>query len=140
MQKFPFKSTILHDLCILNPLERRTFKDFPAAVVRLANELPQLGLSDRSTELKTEAIDFQVADATDLPENTDVDGFWAVMHTKQMETNAPCYTNLLILVRALIAIPASNADSKRCFSLVRKIDSEDRSHLERSTVASLLCL
>ena len=29
-------STILCDLRILNPSERRTFKDFPAAVVRLA--------------------------------------------------------------------------------------------------------
>ena len=42
-----------------------------------------------------------------------------------------------MLVRAL---PASNADSERCFSMVRKIDSEDRSHLERSTIASLLTL
>ena len=52
----------------------------------------------------------------------------------------PTYSTLLVLVRALLALPASNADSKRCFSMVRKIDSEEHSHLERSTVASLLIL
>ena len=45
-----------------------------------------------------------------------------------------------MLVRTLLARPASNADSERSFSMVRKIDSEDRSHLERSTIASLLTL
>ncbi len=45
-----------------------------------------------------------------------------------------------MLVRALLALPASNADSERCFSMVRKIDSEERGHLERSTVALLLTL
>jgi hypothetical protein len=48
--------------------------------------------------------------------------------------------NLLVLIRAVLAHPASIADSERCFSMVRKIDSEERSHLERSTVASLLTL
>ena len=45
-----------------------------------------------------------------------------------------------MLVRALLALPASNADSECCFSMVRKINSKDRSHLEHSTVASLLTL
>lgn len=36
LKKFPFGSTILCDLRILNPLEQRTYKGFPAAVLRLA--------------------------------------------------------------------------------------------------------
>ena len=92
-------------------------------------------------ELKTEAIDFYLADPADLPEYTDLDKFWAALHdVKQIGSTVPLYTNLLVLVRALLAIPASNADSKRCFSVVRKIDSEERSHLDRGTVASLLAL
>ena len=143
VKKFPFGSTILCDLRILNPSERRTYKDFPAAVVRLAKCFPQLGLSqtEKLEELKTEAIDFYMADSADLPEHTDVDKFWATLHNvTQIGSTIPLYANLLVLVRALLAIPASNADSERCFSMVRKIDSEDRSHLERSTVASLLAL
>lgn len=137
LKKFPFGSSILPDLRILNPSERRNFKEFPAAVLRLAKQFPQLGLSEtgKLEELNTEAVDFYMADAADLPEHSDVDAFWAAMHdVKQIGSTVPLYANLLVLVRALLALPASNADSERSFSMVRKIDSEDRSHLERSTV------
>ena len=79
-----------------------------------------------------------------LPTSTtgvDVDEFWASIHEiHTVDTNQPVYSTLLVLIRALLALPASNADSERCFSMVQKIDSEDRSHLERTTVASLLAL
>ena len=82
-----------------------------------------------------------MADKVDLPQETHVDSFWASLHdVKQIGSTTPLYTNLLTLVRALLALPASNADSERCFSMVQKIDSEDRSHLERNTVAALLSL
>lgn len=138
-QKFPFSSTFLSDLRILNPSERLTYTDFPNAVVRLAKYLPQLQLcNERLDALKVEAIDFQMAD---LPQDTEVDAFWASLHNvKQIGTTTPTYNNLLTLVRALLSIPASNADSERCFSIVRKIDSEERSQLERSTVAALLAM
>ena len=77
----------------------------------------------------------------DLPDTDDVDEFWAALHeVVSPGSSEPTFTTMLILVRALLSLPASNADSERCFSMVRKIDSEDRSHLERSTVASLLTL
>ena len=57
-----------------------------------------------------------------------------------MGSTTPTYSTLLVLVRALLSLPASNADSERCFSMVRKIDSEERSHLQRGTVAALLSL
>ena len=60
--------------------------------------------------------------------------------TRKIGSTTPIYSNLLTLVRALLALPASNVDSERCFSMVRKIDSEDRSHLDRSTVAALLLM
>lgn len=63
------------------------------------------------------------------------------MHdVKEMGSVTPTYANLLTLVRALLALPASNADSEHCFSVVRKIDTEERTHLHRSTIGSLLCL
>ena len=40
-----------------------------------------------------------------------------------MGSTQPQYSNLLVLVRALLALPASNADS---FSMIRKIDGEKR--------------
>lgn len=142
IEKFPFTSTFLSDLRILNPSQRVTYEDLPNAVVRLAKRLPQLNLSGPLLEvLKTEAIDFQMAEEEDLPQETSVDTFWADMHqVKQIGSSTPLYSHLLTLVRALLSLPASNADSERCFSMVRKVDSEERGHLERSTVASLLSL
>ena len=142
IQKFPFNSTFLSDLRILNP-DQLTFKDFPNAIVRLAKKLPQLQLCNDETldTLKTEAIDFQMSDEDDLPSETDVDSFWGSMHqVKHITSSTPLYPILLTLVRALLSLPASNADSERCFSMVRKIDYEERSHLERTTVAALLSM
>ena len=140
-KKFPFNSTLLSDLRVLNPAERRAIKDLPNAVVRLAKELPQLQLTGKLNELKTEAIDYQMADASDLPDETNVDLFWAAMHNvTEVGGAAPTYSHLLTLVRALLALPASNADSERCLSMVRKIDTEERTQLQRSTVGSLLTL
>ena len=122
IQKFPFNSTFLSDLRVLNPSERLTFKDFPNAIVRFAKILPQLQLCGDETLdiLKTEAIDFQMSEEDDLPTETDVDSFWASMHqVKHIASSLPVYPNLLVLVRALLSLPASNADSKRCFSMVR---------------------
>lgn len=126
---------------MLNPAERLGFQDLPNAVVRLAKLFPQLQLGEKLDQLKTEAFDFQMAGAEDLPDTNDVDDFWAKLHQiKGPGSSELTYSTLLVLVRALLALPASNADSERCFSMVRKIDSEDRSHLHRSTVASLLTL
>ena len=78
--------------------------------------------------MKTEAIDFQMAGEENLPNTGDVDEFWARLHqVRGLGSNEPIYATLLVLVRALLALPASNCDSERCFSMVRKIDSEDHS-------------
>ena len=92
MKKFPFHSTVLCDLRILNPSERRDYKEFPPAVLRLAKQFPQLGFSttDKLEELKTEAIDFQMADAANLPEDTNI-AFWVDLHNiKQIGSTTPC--------------------------------------------------
>ena len=120
-------------------------------MVRLAKQFPQLGLNEgeQLEQLKTEAIDFFMADPAELPladpaellHNSDVNTYWEAVHEiKEMGSTQPQYSNLLVLVRALLALLASNADSERCFSMIRKIDGEERNHLERSTVAALLSL
>ena len=92
-------------------------------------------------QLKTEAFDLQMAGDEDLPGTNDVDNFWARFHQiRSPESTEPTYSTLLVLVRALLALPASNSDNERCFSMVRKIDFEDHCYLECSTVASLLTL
>lgn len=50
-EKFPFNSTFLSDLQILNPQQRTEFADLPNAAVRLAKMLPQLLFSPSSLDL-----------------------------------------------------------------------------------------
>ena len=56
IKKFPFTSTFLSDLRILNPSERVTYRDYPNAVVRLAKQLPQLHLCEVLEELKQKLL------------------------------------------------------------------------------------
>ena len=59
-----------------------------------------------------------MAKEADLQQETDIDSFWAFMHQiKQIGSNTPMYSLLLTLVRVLLSLPASNADSERCFSM-----------------------
>ena len=72
---------------------------------------------------------------------TDADEFCASIHgTCTVNINRSVNSTMLMLIPALLALPASTSDSERCFPMVPKIDSEDRSHLECTTVASLLAL
>ena len=99
INKFPFNSSFLSDLRVLNPSERTTYRDLPNAVIRLANQLPQLQLRNKLDDLKTEAVDFQMADEADLPPGDDVDDFWAKLHyVKGM--GRTYNTNLLIFACA----------------------------------------
>ena len=82
-----------------------------------------------------------MSDESDLPQEESIDAVWAGMHSLYgIGTTTPLYENFLILVRALLAFPVSNADSERCFSMIRKIDTEERIHLHGETIALFLCL
>jgi hypothetical protein len=73
-----------------------------------------------------------MADEADLPPGDDVDESWAKWHdVKGMGCTTPTYSTLLVLFRALLALPASNADSER-FSMFCKIDTEERTHFNEA--------
>lgn len=46
---------MLSDQSFLNPVERTTYRDFPNAVVRIDNQLPQLPLQDKLLFLPLDA-------------------------------------------------------------------------------------
>ena len=124
----------------MNTSEYLAYKNFTTKICRLAKELPQLQLCDNEMldALKTKMIDFQMAEEDNLPTKMNVDSFWASMH--QLASAMPMYPNLLTLVIALLSLPASNSDSECCFSMVQKIDSQERSQLEYTTVAANLSM
>ena len=50
------------------------------------------------------------------------------------------FANLAKLIAVLSAIPSSNADSERGFSILRKINTDQRSNLDQITVMALMSL
>ena len=114
-KKFPFKSTLLSDLRVLKPKEVPKVNNYATIVVCLAQQLSQLDLNNKLDELRTVALDLQMAE---LPTTADVDEFRASVHTITSVDSGQPYDSLLVLVRALLALPASNADSEWGFSMV----------------------
>lgn len=68
MKKFPFQSSLLSDLCTLNPIERLAYQDLPHAVIRLAKLFPQLQLGEKLEQLKKKASDLHMVGDQDLPD------------------------------------------------------------------------
>ena len=79
----------------------------------------KLELGDKLHPLRTEALDFQMANVPISFNGIDVDEFWASIHKiRNVDNNQPVYSTLLVPIRALLSLPVSNADSQRCFSMV----------------------
>ena len=52
----------------------------------------------------------------------------------------PRFPSLYKLMIGLLTIPASNADSERGFSVLRKIRTDQRSNLNQSTIIALMTI
>ena len=68
---------------------------------------------------------------TEISSEDDCDAvtFWLNVHSLKSAMGSLKYDNLSTLALQLLAIPTSNADSERVFSLVRKIKTDFRASL-----------
>ena len=150
IQKFPFGDSLLRDLDILLPKELNT--STLDTVIGLAKRFPQLQLSDVSCldKLREECLDYILspADLPTLAEYTGADKvkrprvgkyWWEVGQILTLD-GEPRFPSLTKLMMGLLAIPASNADSERGFSILRKIHTDQRSNLSQSTIIALMCI
>ena len=64
--------------------------------------------------------------------------FWLSVLNMKSAMGEYRYTNLGRLALQLLAIPTSNADSERVFSLVRRIQTDFRSQLIPETISALI--
>ena len=135
---------------MLQPDKTSTFS--VSAVVKLAKRFPQLCLdsSDDIDSLREEFLDFTLS-PTDLPtpqEYKAADGsikqragsfWWEVGKLKTLDGHMR-FPRLFKLMAGLLAIPVSNADSERGFSILRKIHTDQRSNLSQATIIALMSL
>ena len=96
------------------------------------------GTSDNVSldKLQTEFTQYQTA--VDLPQADRVDVQWHMISQMQDMLGNFKYKHLARVMSAILAVPHSNADCERVFSLVRKSRIEARSSMTSETLESLL--
>ena len=133
LDKLDFKSDLFKTLKLLDP---QHCLDLPLDVFdKIADLLP---LSFEKAAVNLEFREF-VADR-DVCSTDDQDAveFWLSVLNMKSALGEYRYTNLGRLALQLLAIPTSNADSERVFSLVRRIQTDFRSQLIPETISALI--
>ena len=133
LKSFDFKSPLLRVLSFLDPVQAQ---HMPLSVFDQIADSVAISFDKEQTKL--EHRDF-ATDSSVSPTNDEnaVNYWYRILHFKS-PMGEQCYKNLATLALHLLSIPASNADSERVFSLVRRIKTEFRSSLQTETVSALI--
>lgn len=150
LKKFPFGDTILKDLGIINPDKVCTYNF--TTIQTLAKRFPQLELADSASidALRSEFMDFKLS-PTEHPtvkmyksatgdDKPRPGRFWYEVGQMKLFDGEPRFPLLVRLMSGLMSIPASNADSERGFSMLRKVHTDQRPTLKQSTIISLMTI
>ena len=136
IEKFPFGNQVLGHLSILNPYKEMN----PHSVCELGRKY-NLVSSDDLDNLADEAQDYYLTPKSELPtleEGGRIDEYWLKVFKLQTGSGKLRFSLLGDVMKPLMSIPNSNADSERVFSMLRKIHTEFRSNLDNDTICSLL--
>ena len=131
LKVFDFKSQVLSTLGFLEPIASQ--KMSPSCIDRISDLFP---ISFDKNVVKLEYREY-VIDEID-PSCDEAVKFWLSIRDMKSPMGEPKYLNLATLALQLLAIPVSNADSERVFSLVRRIKTDFRSSLSVETVSALI--
>lgn len=135
LKAFDFKSEILSSLAFLDPSKSQSIP--PATFNQIEERLPLCFDKPKvSVEFREFAVDSEVRPVAS--ENSDALAFWMAVVKMKSPLGESKYVNLATLALELLAIPASNADSERVFSLVRRIKTDFRASLALETLSSLI--
>ena len=85
-------------------------------------------------------LDYKLAPMLNIPTGTttDVCSYWQQVGQMRVLNGALRFPNLTKLAKCVLALPVSNADTERVFSIVKKIVTSYRTDLEQSTLCALL--
>ena len=136
--KFPFDDPVLRDLGVLDPAARENLPYDP--IVRLATRFaPDVD----PEQLKDEYEDFQLlgkdairlmADGSARP----IDQVWSEVFTIKTPMHVIRFPLLAKVMSPLLCFPHSNADVERLFSILRKVHTDARRHLNADTITAYL--
>ena len=113
---------------------------FILAVSQVAKKFSGIIPADKISKVEEEYEEFQITPEADLPKYIKNEGrldeYWGQVN---LMTKEPRFPLLSRLATAMLTIPNSNAVCERGFSLVKKIQTDNRSDMDNSTLCSLLC-
>ena len=136
--KFPFQDKTLADLQLLDPRVRLNLTQ--ASVLQLFNRFFP-GDGEAADDLVAEFLDYRAVPDDQLPQlDGSLDQFWhAVSKLKKPgNTSQLRFGTLSTLAKVLLVLPHANADPERLFSMVNKVETDQRGRLLPSTVENLL--
>ena len=134
IKAFPFNSNALQLLSFLDP------EKVLSIPLRNVQELcDKFAVTCGNDAVVMEFREF-LSDPAAMPCDADTDAiqYWLRIQSYKSCTGVQLYGNLASAALQLLAIPVSNADSERVFSLVRRIQTDFRASLNTSTLSSLI--
>ena len=134
LKSFDFKSEILHSLAFLDPLKSQSMSAATFNQIQKCFAI-DFDKSAVNLEFREFAVDSDVHAAT---ANCNAVSFWMAVLQMKSPMGERKYENLATLALQLLAIPSSNADSERVFSLVRRVKTDFRASLTPETLSSLI--
>ena len=144
--KFSFSEKVLDDLGVLMPENQDSIT--VDSVLRLAAHFPAAVPEESFDTLEEEALDYILTPSSTMPsvrkeegkptQSVDMCVYWQEIGRMKTLEGRPRFPNLTKLAKCLLALPHSNADTERVFSMVRKIVTDYRTEMEQSTLCALV--
>ena len=134
-QRFPLDDPVIKSLKILDPSFSHT--EFPS-LVSVAVRFPNLIAASQLQQLDNE---WRLLAYSNLPfqiEELPIDQFWGRLSTVTDGAGAPKFAILATLMKGLLSLPHSNADTERVFSAVNLIKTKSRNKLKSKSLEALL--
>ena len=88
--------------------------------------------------LEEEVLDYKLAPLSGMPTTTDICSYWQEVGQMYVLNGTLRFPNLAKLAKCILALPVSNADTERVFSIVKKIVTSYRTDLEQTTLCALV--
>ena len=146
LKKFSFNDHVFDDVTVLLPENRSDVSS--AAVIRLAKRFSAAAPPDIYDALEEEVLDYKLSAQSEFPEldregkecieNHQICSYWQCVGELKTLCGAARFPHLSRLSKCLLALPVSNAETERIFSIVRKIVTDYRSQMDQSTLCALI--
>ena len=146
LKKVSINDHVFDDVTVLLPENRCNLSS--TAVMRLARRFSTAVPSELFDVLQEEVLDYKLSPQSDFP-NVDKEGkerhedyelcsYWQSVGEMKTLCGTTRFPNLPKLSKCLLALPVSNAETERVFSIVRKIVTDYRSQMDQSTLCALI--